>query len=409
MKKDKVLFVSIALPPKNDPECIQSGRYIYFLNKTKKWDITAVTSAVPTLFMPFDESLQFYTQKLARKIEIKIPENKYVNYLIRKLNPNLLEKPDSKMLFHWQWRQVVKKCDKPDLIYSRSFPLSSSIMAYRLKEYYEIPWVMHLSDPWVESPLSNHKKSRYHKEWEKRCFESANLITFTNHRSLELYSEKYPNLQSKLRVSPNVYDPTDLAKFDFTEKETENNKIRITYTGGLANTRSAKVFLEAIKILKDQIGPKAEKLEIVFAGDMDSDNKKLFEKNNLEFIRHIGLLSNSEAQVLQLESDILLIIDSRIENKKQNVFFPSKLLDYMIKRKFILGITEDNSPTNEFIKSTNGKCFNFEQKELLAKWLAGIIDNDQLINQKNIINDYYSAEHQAYNLSELFSSLIMKQ
>ena len=146
--KKKVLFISIAFPPKGDPECIQTGRYFRYMSLDDNFSIDVVTSENPTLFMPVDISLADYVKVTGQLIEIPIFESKYLNFLLRKTFPFLLEKPDSKMTFHLQWRDVIKKLkSKPDLIYSRSYPLSSTLMAHKLSHHLRIPWVLHLSDP----------------------------------------------------------------------------------------------------------------------------------------------------------------------------------------------------------------------------------------------------------------------
>src|SRR5690348_15468138 len=136
-----ILFISIAFPPKNNPECLQAGKYFKYLSRIEGNNIEVLTSAIPTLFMPYDHSLERNIPAGTRSVQIKIPENKYLNFLIRKINPALLQLPDSKFLFHYQWKKAIKKLHGlPDVIYSRSFPLSSTIMALKLVKYYRVPW-----------------------------------------------------------------------------------------------------------------------------------------------------------------------------------------------------------------------------------------------------------------------------
>ncbi len=50
--KKKILFVSLAFPPKADPEGLQTAKYFHYLQKHKDLQIDVVTSAIPTL-MPW--------------------------------------------------------------------------------------------------------------------------------------------------------------------------------------------------------------------------------------------------------------------------------------------------------------------------------------------------------------------
>jgi hypothetical protein len=145
-----ILFVSIAFPPKGDPESLQVLKYYTALRNKSDLNFTIVTSKNPTLFMEPNADLKPFLTGYNELIELPISENKYVNFVKRKIKPNSLNFPDSKFSFHQQFQKVISKIKHiPDIIYSRSFPLSSTILAYKLVEKYNKPWVLHLSDPWI--------------------------------------------------------------------------------------------------------------------------------------------------------------------------------------------------------------------------------------------------------------------
>jgi glycosyltransferase involved in cell wall biosynthesis len=398
----KLLFVSIAFPPKNDPECAQTGRYAYYLKKDFNWDITVVTSKIPTLFMPYDASLERFSKDF-KKIEVQIFESKLINKIISFLSQNLLSKPDSKYSFYKQWKKVIRQFNKPDIIYSRSFPLSSTLMALKLKGYYRVPWIMHLSDPWVESPLHN-MTSDYHKNAERLSFEKADLISFTTVEAMHLYKEKYPALKEKFFVNTNVFEPSLNAPKNLDKK---TNEIKIVYTGGLANTRNAKFFLNALKIASEKQPEVLKLLKVIFAGDMDSNNRKYFESlNYMSNVQHLGILSQMEAKKLQSTADLLLVIDSKITDIEKNVFLPSKILDYAAQNKAILAITEKNSPSARFLKAYGGISFSFEEEELLADYLIELANNPALLNQEKLIPKEYAISNQVEILNRKLLSLL---
>ena len=114
MKKN-ILFVSIAFPPKLDPECIQTARYFKNLNTLNRYRYSIVTSTDKTLYMPADPGLKMYTNSAKDITKIKIFENKYFNSIANRVYPSLLQMPDGKFSFHLQWRKVTKKLkSKPD-------------------------------------------------------------------------------------------------------------------------------------------------------------------------------------------------------------------------------------------------------------------------------------------------------
>ncbi len=61
----------------------------------------------------------------------------------------------------------------------------------------------------------------------------------------------------------------------------------------------------------------------------------------------IGKVPFSNLQFYYENTDILLVIDHAME---RNIFFPSKLVDYFLYKKPILGITPKTGPTYTYLK-----------------------------------------------------------
>ncbi|MCI5161651.1 MAG: hypothetical protein D3917_06435, partial [Candidatus Electrothrix sp. AX5] len=237
MKIIKLLYVSIAFPPKWDSEGLQVAKYFKYLKRNDKLSISVVTSKNPTLNMPIDETLKEYSDGYQQLIEIPIFENKYINYAIRNIYPQALQKPDSKFSFIWGWKKVVKQLKKsPDIIYSRSFPLSSAIMALKLKKYYNVPWIFHMSDPWVDNHIDKRHPEvmAWNKDMELTCFEEADRVTVTSLETQAFYQKKYPQLSEKIMVHYNVYDRETFLANPYKIE----GKLTFVCTGGLTVNRS---------------------------------------------------------------------------------------------------------------------------------------------------------------------------
>ncbi len=318
-----LLFVSIAFPPKFDSEGLQVAKYFKYLSKEcneNNLPIDVVTSAIPTLFMPEDASLKAADTGYRQKIEIVIRENKYRNFLFRKIAPQLVDRPDSKFNFFQQWKKVVSELkEKPSVIYSRSFPTSSAVMAMKLKEFYKVPWVMHLSDPWVDDPTNKlyGKALEINKELENKCFEAADKICLTSDQTIDFYAAKYPQYKNKFEFFPNVYDHVDIPE---KSANPVNQKLRAVYTGGMAGVRSPEPLLKAILQLPEDA---RSKLEVIFSGFADRNNTAIFDKYKDNCIRFIGSKGTyKEAIQLQQTADVLLLIDFPIKEKEvKNVLF----------------------------------------------------------------------------------------
>jgi glycosyltransferase involved in cell wall biosynthesis len=395
----KVLLVSIALPPKNDPESLQTAKYVKYLAKTNGVD--AVTSKSPTLWMPFDGKLLNYIKDVNQIISLRIIEPKYLSIFINKLLRRFVW-PDTRFTFWMQSKKVINQLiEKPDVIYSRAFPLSSIFMAKKLKDYYKIPWVLHLSDPWVESPLFDYNKSKYHQKKEKSSFQNADIISFTSLSTLKIYKKKYPEFIEKYKYFPNVYDDEDI---QIENSKQENKIIKLVYTGSLNGSRSLKLLIDAFCELQKTNSQLANNFRIVVAGSVDSYNRGLLEKHS-DFIEYVGFLSINDAKDLQRSADILLAVDFDFKHKEEAIFFPSKLLDYFITKKPILAITTSGSTTDSILTELNHSCvYHHDEKAMLD-----LLENmPEVMKRSYEIPVKYSAKYNVERLTELFNELCIK-
>lgn len=402
-----ILFVSIAFPPKNDPECLQTAKYFKYLSQTSL-DIDVVTSKMPTLFMPKDEKLLKYFKDYRQLVEIPIPENKYINFLIRKLSKTFLEQPDSKYRFFKQWKKATNQLQqKPDVIYSRAFPLSSTFMAEKLVDHYQVPWVLHTSDPWVDSPIHRYEGAirDFHEAREKECFTKATYICVTSLKTQEFYQEKYKAFKDKFLFFPNVYDPEDVQNntYEFGEK------LKFVYTGGLIAGRSPQYVFEALKQLQAKDPNLLKDTEFIFAGQFDRQNMAHFAEYDLPMVKNLGLLSYPDALALQKKADVLMVIDTPFDNPKEAMFFPSKLLDYIIAQRRILALTDIGSTTYSVVNNNYGACYAHkdiegikqEIRETVLAWKA----QKTAFFYSPEIDEQYSAQYNVGRLVELFENI----
>ncbi len=253
---------------------------------------------------------------------------------------------------------------KPDILYSRSYPLSSTLLALKLKKKWrEIPWILHLSDPWAisykgDSPATNFRSAprRWNEKKEAECFELADRISFTSRKTIQLYTEKYPKITHKFILTPNVYDEALLnvspIRFD--------KKLNIVYTGGFGEKRNPMFYLQTIKEFLESPTTERNKLNFLFTGPITQSNKKIFDKFiSIPEVNHLGLLDYGEMMNLQANAHVLVNIDTDIQDPKHSVFFPSKLLEYFAAGRRILAITNNHSVTYDVIQNNFGDCVEF--------------------------------------------------
>jgi hypothetical protein len=409
-----VLFVSIAFPPKSDAECLQTAKYFHFLQEHKDLRIEVVTSAIPTLYMKYDEKLDSYAEGYTHQVAVPLRENRWLNLFRNRFKLEETVFPDVKQSFHRQSKEAIKKIKQtPDVIYSRSYPLSSAIMAYKLQQHFKVPWIMHLSDPWADSPLHNWSSgyNSRQKEWELKTMEAARYVCLTSLSTIDFYRRKYPHLRDKFLFYPNVYEMKETKEeFPYLDKFFPEKKLAIVFTGAMAADRSPSFFLEPLRQLITEQPQLSDKVTVVFAGEADFKNRSVFEKYAMPSVHYLGKLPFSEALYLQRRADMLLLIDNPIEDPKQAMYFPSKLLDYMVTQKRIMAITTKGSATDIVMKDLKGDVLGHknvnEIKDVIKKTVCkfGDGDSDYFLNPS--IPQKYEAKYNADRLAQLIKDVV---
>jgi hypothetical protein len=403
-----LLFVSVAFPPKNDPECLQTARYFRYLVQDKEFEVDVVTSNIPTLYMPEDKTLQTYNSGYRQLIELPLWESRLVSFMIRKFGGGNAFFPDSKMTFHWQWQKVIRRLKKkPDVIYSRSNPMSSAFMAMKLKKHYNVPWVMHMSDPWAISPLDLIPAGKAGQSWlqkEAELLQATDAVTFTSRQTLELYASHYPTLRQKFRVLPNVYDPGDIRE---PVSSNSSTKLRIIYTGGLAGNRNVLFLDQVFKIIQARDPQLLDKFEFVFAGALDRINRNYFS-HSPAYMQHLGLISHGDVRKLCESAHLLLVVDNPT-TQGNAIFFPSKLLDYFLVRKMIWAVTPESSATREILKDYNHRAFQHHEIERMASFLIESVTEVERAGFTSFVASHipkaYDARENAKRLKDILLSV----
>ena len=407
-----VLTVSIAFPPKFDSEGLVVSKYFKYLIPAcqGRYALDVVTSAIPTLNMHYDPALEGSADGIRQEVAIPIYENKYVNYILRRVWPTLVFNPDSKFTFHWQWRRVVRQLKhKPDLIYSRAFPSSSTLMAQKLKRYYKVPWILHLSDLWADCPDSDYRggAQAHNEKLERSAFAEADIISVTSHSTADFFRRKYPEMADRVVFYPNVYDPVDVVE-PTRPAPTKNRKLRIVHTGGLGGTRNPEPFMKALASLSEE---SQSELEVIFAGWVDRESTRIIKKYECPCFTYLGPLeSYKDAVELQRTADVLLLVDFPVAVPEHRVYFLSKLLDYQITGRPILGITDAGSECQRFIESEGGHCFERSDVEGIKKYLEWLIEIKKEDEPKYFelrpLQTEYDAKYNAERLANLFDQVL---
>jgi len=406
-KELKVLFVSIAGPPKGSPESLQVSKILKFL-VNYPLNICLVTEKLPIRnfgWRTIEKKYKPVLGKLSQIINIPVYYNRYVHALITRISSLILPRLDNEFLFTKAAARVSRLVkQKPDIIYSRSTPFSSSVLALKLKRKYQIPWVMHLSDPWLSSPFMKSKgpNFRYHQKMERSCIQEADIITLTSHQQIEIYKNIYPEYQAKFQWSPNVYDDDEV----LVDRPILSREMSFLHTGNFYGPgRSPEPILRAVGEIAKDSGSILDGVSFLFTGHQEPSMERLIKGYNKVGARHLGVLSLDDVYELQRKSSVLILIDWKLP-RHQAMFLLSKSLDYMAARKPLMAITTPGSTMHNLIHGVYGECFSHDDIEGIKRYLISIIkrykEKDELFKNPYEVDEEYSASISAKRLFHLF-------
>ena len=219
-----------------------------------------------------------------------------------------------------------------DIIISSSTPVTSHIIANKLKIKYKIPWVADLRDLWSQN--HNYGYGPLRKLIDRRL----ELKTLSNADALVTVSPVWAEKLRTLHRRETVYTITN--GFDPVEVNTPPANLRakfvITYTGGiyLGKQDPSKLFAALRDLISDGTMDSNE-IEVRFYGPKEGWLAREIEDYGLlDIVKQYGMVSREIALGNQRESQLLLLLNW--EDEQEKGVYPLKVFEYLAAQRPIL-------------------------------------------------------------------------
>ena len=247
-------------------------------------------------------------------------------------------------------RKIIEK-ENIECIFSSSFPITSHIIGCDLKKEFNIPWIAELRDLWNLNPYINHTSIRtyFEKRLEKKTFSNVDGLITTTLEAKKTLETLHPN--KNIYSIPSGYDSKDYIDF-LDKKETPNDKLNFTYAGTLyQGKRDPSLIFQSINELICEGKIDESKISLNFYGSNDN-LEELSKKFNVENVVNIhGFIPHRDVLKKEFKSNILMLISWN--NKKEKIFLPGKVFEYMALKKPVLSIGYKEGALKNFINQTN--------------------------------------------------------
>lgn len=405
----KILFIACYSPLINNSASIETLQYLNNLARINSNEIHLLTVNFPQNSIYYDEYIfsmldkniklhiisggKVFEKIMPKKSNLKqIEKNNFIKGKIKiylKKVKKIFAIPD--MYFYWALRasrygiNLMKK-ENFDVMFSMHEPPSSHICAYLIKKRFSnFKWIAYWSDPWLKDSTregSSYIRKRIEGHYEKKVVDLANKHIFVTKANRNDYMKTY-----NLKIEDTAIITRGYDKNVYNEIKKKNipqyidiNKINIVYAGEIfSKLRDIRPFIRAINILKKENIELYNKLNILFFGNIDSEEIKE-ELLTLENVRVSNRIPYNEALGYMVNADILLLFGNK--NSKQ---IPAKIYDYFGCVAYILVVLGDENDPIIDVVSNLEKCkvtkndeedIKKELKELYVKILNGEISNE---------------------------------
>lgn len=238
-----------------------------------------------------------------------------------------------------------------NVIVSFAQPWSDHLIGLRLHRTHRLPWLAHFSDPWIDSPYlqgSAWLRSRW-AQMESDVVREADALVFVTEQTADVVMRKYPDdWRHKVHVVPHGYDRAHVQPI-VAEPRGPERRLRLVYTGRFyEGLRTPRPLLDAIARLRAR-GLVGDEIELLLIGPQMSSYEAHVRDLGLESIVSCrGRRPYVDALRVAASADVLLVVDA--PSRTPNLFLPSKLIDYLMLRKPILGLTPPEGASADLLR-----------------------------------------------------------
>lgn len=325
-----------------------------------------------------------------------------IDWTVPRFHP--LRLPASIFFMYKYVRDSVKQFSKNKYkyLYTSIVPGISHIAGYHIKKKNpDVIWYASFSDPFKNSPYKNtdlENKSfiykimfrvgsffLYNSKYEEVAIKNADKLIFICEEQSDFTLSQYDNyedLKKKSIIYPLTYIPEWNMYKQLLNTEYKPNKVKqAVHLGRLYGLRKIDTFIEALKQLKEEIPDLKDKIVFHQYSEIQPEDVRKIKEYDLEdvFVLH-DKVSYEESINVMKNNDVLVLFDTLMPNQKVQPYLPSKIVEYLLLKKQILGICDSNSPSYRILKEYGYSTVGYKVDDIKQN-IRHIIESDS-------VNDY---------------------
>jgi len=343
----RILLLTYAFPPTAVPEAYSCAKRYGGLR-----NVTVDVLTVPPFrnWMGNDTSLEPYiASRFGRITRADVPPK--MRYLpLGRLGP-LSNRPDALRLMNRKMMRgaATLKLNDYSAIVTSSQWHSIHLVGLTLKRLTNLPWLAHLSDPWLDNPYVrwSERTRRANARLEKSVFVAADLVTVTNGYAKAAVVSRHPDLpDDRVAVLSHAWDP-DLYP---TTRYVPRDQLIIRHLGSFYGPRTPEPLVRALKQVYQRHADLTERVRLELIGHVDARAMALLRELPVGLVSVLPSVPHRASLRLMSDTGLLLVVDAPA---RSSVFLPSKLIDYVGAERPIVAFSPPG-PTADLVRNLGG-------------------------------------------------------
>ncbi|CCK79415.1 glycosyltransferase [Desulfobacula toluolica] len=318
------------------------------------------------VFSPAPSGLKFELRHVLNNHGTKTFSRKIAKFLLTMLLLPffVIEKIIIQLDSHWSWFLsaslygiFIIPRHRPELIYSTAGPSSTHYTGYILSKIFKLPWIAELHDPLIyDNEKQKWHKYFFHKHLEKLIFKTADKIIYFTDNAGANAGKRNPGYNDKLVIIRPGASPAEAWNQEYKKQE----KIHFGYFGSLAPKRNLKDIFKAFHDLFQEKPNLSKQIVLdIYGTTLDKISSQALEQYPINEITILhGRLEHDpitgktgREQVLEAmkRMDVLILVHGN-DIFRCHEYIPSKLYDYMLVKRPILGLTHPGSELQHMLE-----------------------------------------------------------
>lgn len=268
------------------------------------------------------------------------------------------------------------KTETVDAIFSDGPPHTNTVIATRVSQANNLPFLADFQDPWTQVDYYKlfkigKRADKKHKAMEQETFKTARMLTIA--------SPSWKHDIEAIGAPPTEviyygYDEDDFAQLTATPDE----KFTLCHSGLLGYDRNPENLFQALRLLLIEEPDLTTKLELKLVGQVDKVVLNSIKVNGLlPYLNNMGTVSRSTSLQEIANAWLLLLPLNKADNVKGRI--PGKLFEYLRAKRPVICFGPEETDVSRIIEKHHaGANFDWSEVETLKNYIQ-----EQFVNFKN--------------------------